>query len=148
MLVCYRPPPPPGSIALLEGISRFVPSLVRIDPDAIPPIPGDLSLPGSPSGKEGGRLGDNLGWREFKSLAAAAGLVSPCAPGSPATSTQAVASSSETAPATEGRSGESSSGKTTTACRSDEATGAALAGDACSSPPPKDAGFAAAPGLA
>ena len=78
-------------MALLEGISRFVPSLVRIDPDAVETAPTeDLgSLPGSSaapasdgSGSRGketagetkGLGGDNFGWREFKSLATAAGL--------------------------------------------------------------------------
>lgn len=80
-------------MALLEGVSRFVPSLVRIDPDAVEtPIDGSSSSAAScgvRSGR-GGREkdmvflerrknlgGDNLGWREFKSFACAAGVDSP-----------------------------------------------------------------------
>ncbi|CAB1119688.1 unnamed protein product [Ectocarpus sp. CCAP 1310/34] len=67
-----------GPIALLEGICRFVPSLLRIDPSAVDPPPETTVSPTAPSEKETGRRdgGYALEWREFKSLAAAAGLES------------------------------------------------------------------------
>lgn len=72
-------------MALLEGISRFVPSLVRIDPDAVehPPEPNVESTLVPPERLEGlggqrdqqGKTGgDTLGWREYTTLASAAGL--------------------------------------------------------------------------
>ncbi len=89
---------PTGPIALLEGICRFVPSLVRIDPGAVE-LPADGQPTGAPGGGGGGSppetqsnassgvhsgdsnsnsnsrgVGYSLEWREFKSLAAAAGL--------------------------------------------------------------------------
>lgn len=70
-------PPGPGSIALLEGISRFVPTLIRIDKDAVAllqDVPSSLPPSGPQRAKAGG---DSLGWREYKSLATAAGLASP-----------------------------------------------------------------------
>ncbi|CAN0432344.1 unnamed protein product [Ectocarpus fasciculatus] len=65
-----------GPIALLEGISRFVPSLLRIDPSAVEPPPEATASPAAPPEKETSRRGGGyaLEWREFKSLAAAAGL--------------------------------------------------------------------------
>lgn len=83
---------PTGPIALLEGICRFVPSLVRIDPGAVE-LPADeptaaggvgskpetqsYTSGGSTSGDSNGRgVAYSLEWREFKSVAAAAGLSS------------------------------------------------------------------------
>ncbi|CBN79474.1 conserved unknown protein [Ectocarpus siliculosus] len=67
-----------GPIALLEGICRFVPSLLRIDPSAVEPPPEATASPAAPPEKETGRRdgGYALEWREFRSLAAAAGLES------------------------------------------------------------------------
>ncbi|CAM9494091.1 unnamed protein product, partial [Laminaria digitata] len=65
-----------GPIALLEGIYRFVPSLVRIDPSAVEPPP-DATPPPEPTTGQGARKatgGGGLEWREFRSLAAALGL--------------------------------------------------------------------------
>lgn len=77
-----------GPIALLEGVCRFVPSLVRIDPSAValPPDAHDApqlmtseekqsSSSTSSSNRNNSRDGGyKLEWREFTSLAAAAGL--------------------------------------------------------------------------
>lgn len=67
-----------GSVALLEGISRFVPALIRIDSDAVEPSNELLESPlgrrelCSANGSSRGM--DSIGWREFKSLTTAAGL--------------------------------------------------------------------------
>lgn len=82
-----------GPIALLEGICRFVPSLLRIDPSAValPPDADDAAMSAAPKTSEekqvsssGNRSnsrdgGYKLEWREFTSLAAAAGLPSATA---------------------------------------------------------------------
>lgn len=85
-----------GPVALLEGVCRFVPSLLRIDPSAVAPPPGadDAAVSATPrtsedkqsssnnsnsSNRSNSRGGDGvfkLEWREFTSLAAAAGLPS------------------------------------------------------------------------
>lgn len=79
-----------GPVALLDGVSRFVPSLVRIDPDAVETPIDDSSSPAALYGVRSGRGGrekdmglerrKNLGWREFKSFACAAGVDSVEAP--------------------------------------------------------------------
>ncbi|CAM9286524.1 unnamed protein product [Scytosiphon promiscuus] len=80
-----------GSVALLEGVSRFVPSLVRIDPGAVEPAPESAAMPPAEpekpvanssggSNNARGAGGYSLEWREFKSLAAAAGLPPPVTP--------------------------------------------------------------------
>eukprot|EP00903_Cladosiphon_okamuranus_P014861 g13762.t1 len=82
-----------GPIALLEGICRFVPSLVRIDPSAVtlfsddPDADATMSPAPQTSEEEQASNGSatrnnsrdggyELEWREFPSLAAAAGLAS------------------------------------------------------------------------
>lgn len=75
--------PVSGPIALLEGIYRFVPSLVRIDPSAVEPLP-NATPPPQPTTEQGARKatgGGGLEWREFRSLSAALGLL-PHAPDS------------------------------------------------------------------
>ena len=65
-----------GPISLLEGIHRFVPSLVRIDPSAVEPLPNATPTP-QPTTEQGARKatgGGGLEWREFRSLSAALGL--------------------------------------------------------------------------
>lgn len=80
-----------GPIALLEGIYRFVPSLVRIDPSAVEPPP-NATPPPQPTTGQGARKatgGGGLEWREFRSLSAALGLP-PHAPDSSSMSPRGV----------------------------------------------------------
>lgn len=80
-----------GPIALLEGIYRFVPSLVRIDPSAVEPPP-NATPPPQPTTGQGARKatgGGGLEWREFRSLSAALGLP-PHAPDSSSLSPRGV----------------------------------------------------------
>eukprot|EP00904_Undaria_pinnatifida_P006581 jgi/Undpi1/3052/HiC_scaffold_15.g06428.m1 len=65
-----------GLIPLLEGIYRFVPSLVRIDPSAVE-SPPNATPTSELTMAQGGRKpsgGGGLEWREFKSLAAASSV--------------------------------------------------------------------------
>lgn len=69
-------PPVSGPIALLEGIYRFVPSLVRIDRSAVEPPPNatQTAEPTTEQGTIKATGGGGLQWREFRSLSAALGL--------------------------------------------------------------------------
>lgn len=73
----------PGSVALMEGLSRFVPELIRIDQDAVAPFSdqaGTTGLGGQDANSNGSSSNNNrksadcLSWREYKCLTAAAGL--------------------------------------------------------------------------
>ncbi|CAM9541111.1 unnamed protein product [Hapterophycus canaliculatus] len=102
-----------GAVALLEGVSRFVPSLVRIDASAVEPPPESAALPpaeaekavansSSSSSSSARGVGYSLEWREFKTLAAAAGLTLPVA-GSSVRSGSSAAESRVDASAADGR---------------------------------------------
>lgn len=70
-----------GSVAFLEGISRFVDALIRIDEDAVEPSGAEVGLFGNEGESDNAnnnttapRGRDQIAWREFKTLAAAAEL--------------------------------------------------------------------------